>query len=131
MSNKAGTMNPHFVWLFALAAIALGIGGGYATAGLGIKVSSAVFLGTYALAGFMATYLTRAGTGLAVLAFVVASLATAGIYYALVSGMSSSSDGAQIGSFIGAFAAAVALVETLVAGIGGCVAGKRIRGQAA
>ncbi|MFZ5786751.1 MAG: hypothetical protein ACOY3Y_09945, partial [Acidobacteriota bacterium] len=63
MNGKVGALDGKLVWLFALAAVALGIGAAYATSGLGATVSSAVYFGVFAVTGFLATLLTRAKTG--------------------------------------------------------------------
>lgn len=130
MSEKVGTMNSGLVWLFALGAIVLGVAGAYATAGLGAKVSSAVFFFVFAGAGFGATLLTKAKTWMATAAFVLASLLSAGVYYGIASGAMSAEAGAEagmFGAFLGAFIALITLVVSLVAGVSGCVAGARAK----
>ncbi len=140
MNGKVGTLDGKLVWLFALAAVALGIAATYATAGLGAKVSSAVYFGVFAVAGFLATLLTQARTGIAVLAFLVGSVMSAGAYFYVASstvasaagsvaaaGGGDAAVGSALGAFVGAFVAIVTLVVSLVGGIGGCVAGARAK----
>jgi hypothetical protein len=132
MNDKIGTMSSGLVWIFALGALVIGLAGGYATAGLGAKVSSAVFFFAFAATGFGATLLTRAKTWLAAVAFVLASLVAAGAYYGIASSMISSSasagtDAGLFGAFLGAFVALITLIVSLIAGVGGCVAGARAK----
>jgi hypothetical protein len=132
MNDKAGTMSSGLVWAFALGAVVLGVVGGYATAGLGAKVSSAVFFGCFLVGGFLGTFLTKAQTWLASIAFVLASIISAGVYYGVAAGAfeSAGSEGAEagmLGAFVGVFVAAITLVSTLVAGLGGCIAGGRAK----
>ena len=132
MSEKVGTMNGGLVWLFALAAIVLGVLGGYFTAGLGAKVSSAVFFGAFLIAGFLGTLLTRAKTWLAAVAFVLASIISAGVYYGIAAGAVSGAAGdggeaGMLGAFVGLFVAAITLFASLVAGVSGCIAGARAK----
>lgn len=144
MKNKIGKMNGNLVWAFALAAILLGIAGAWLTANMDNKVSTAVYFGVFAACGFLATFLTRSKTGLGVVAFVLASGVAAGIYYVLVSSVFASAttamvsvgDGAQaeaqlagnvMGRAVGLFAAGLTFLASLVAGIGGCIAGAKHR----
>ena len=85
MQNLIGKYSRHTVWLFALGAVPLGIAAAYATAGLGPKVTAAVYAGIVGLAGFASTFTTKARTRGAVLAFLVAALAAAAVYYLVVS----------------------------------------------
>jgi hypothetical protein len=128
--NKAGTMNGGLVWVFALAAVAVGVAGAWATAGLGSTISSAVFFGAFLVAGFLGVFLTRAKTGIAVLAFAAASALTAGIYYTITAGMGGGDEAGGLGAVLGIFFAAIALVVSIVGGISGCVAGARFKGMA-
>jgi hypothetical protein len=141
-------LSAHTTWLFAFGAIATGIAVSYALAGLGQKVTAAVYFGIVALGGFGSTYLTRARTGGAILAFLVGAAVAAGSYYLLVdhifrdattvmsdavSGGQAHAQGvqagAQLGKTMGIFVAAIVFLETIVAGIAGAVAGVKSRGQ--
>ncbi len=144
MTEKIGKLNGNLVWLFALGAVGLGIAGAYITAGMGNTVSSAVYFGVFAVAGFAAMLLTRSKTAVGVLAFVAAAIASAVIYYFLVSSImgeattvmtsavgAKSSEanmvGGVFGTAVGLFAAGFILIASLVSGIGGCIAGARQR----
>jgi hypothetical protein len=133
-----GKLNSNLVWLFALGAILLGVGGGYVTSGMGTKVSTAVFLGVFSIAGFCAAYLTQAGTGKAIGAMVLAAVGTAVIYYFVISAITAKAvdvaamgqggdAGGVMGSFFGGFAAVIVLLETLVAGIAGALVGRKAK----
>jgi hypothetical protein len=141
-------LSPHTTWLFALGSIATGIAASYALQGLGTKVTAAVYFGIVAIGGFASTYLTRAGVGRAVLAFLAAG-AVAGIgYFLLVDHIFSTATtvmgdavsggqahaqaaeaGHQMGKTFGIFIAAMVFLETIVAGIGGAFAGSKARGS--
>jgi hypothetical protein len=137
-------MNPNLIWIFAVGAVALAIVGAWATSSLGTKISGATYFGVFAVAGFAATFLTRAKTGMGVVAFLVAALLSAGVYYYLVSAifsgavetMSTASGadtaaaaaaGTAMGSAMGIFTAIIMLLVSLVAGIGGILAGSKGR----
>jgi hypothetical protein len=148
MTNTNDTkLSPHTTWLFALGSIAAGIAVSYALSGLGQKVTAAVYFGIVAIGGFLSTYLTRAKTGGAVLSFLAAGVVAAGGYYALVShfiggattamgDMASAGSahvqaveaGAKMGQTLGIFVAVIVFLETIVAGIGGAIAGAKSRG---
>lgn len=132
--NHIGSLNPNFVWIFALGATLLGLIGGYATQGMSSSVSSAVYFGVFTVSAFGATLLTSSGIGRAVLAFLVASLLSAGSYYLLVVSMTASvaeglagEAGGTFGALMGAFVAAVVLIGSFVASVTGAVAGGRLR----
>jgi hypothetical protein len=144
MKDKIGRLNGNLVWAFALGAIVLGIAGAWLTANMGNKVSAGVYFGVFAAAGFLSVFLTRSKTGMGVLAFVVAAVASAGIYYFLVSSilseatttMAAAAGGAQgdaqmagnvMGTTMGLFAAGLIFLDTLIAGIGGCIFGAKQR----
>lgn len=144
MKDKIGKLNGSLVWLFALGAILVAMGGAWVTADLGNKVSSAVYFGVFAVCGFLATFLTRARTRVGVAAFFLASAASGVIYYFLVSRVFSQAAttlatasgggaaqahnaGMVLGSAVGLFAAGLIFLASLVAGIGGCVAGAKQR----
>jgi hypothetical protein len=144
MSNTK--LSPHTTWLFAFGSVLVATGLTYAMAGLGTKVTAAVYFGVVALGGFLSTYLTRARVAGAVVAFLaVAAIAAAG-YFVLVdhlfrtatsvatdavSGGAAHAQGADagatMGKFFGIFVAVVVFVETLVAGIGGAACGNAAR----
>jgi len=141
-------LSAHTTWLFSLGSIATGIAASYALNGLGTKVTAAVYFAIVALGGFLSTYLTKARVRGAVLSFITGA-AVAGIaYYFLVanifehtttvmgdavSGGAAHADaakaGAAMGKTFGIFIAAMVFLETIVAGIGGAVAGGKVRGQ--
>jgi len=142
-----GKLSPHTTWLFAFGSIAAGIATSYALSGLGSKVTAAVYFGLVAIGGFLSTYLTRAKTGGAILSFLVAAVVAAGSYYFLVShitaqvttqmgDMTSAGQahaqavdaGSKMGQTFGIFVAIIVFLETIVAGIGGAVAGAKSRG---
>jgi hypothetical protein len=144
MRDKIGKLNGNLVWAFALGAIVLGIAAAWLTAGMGNKVSAAVYFGVFAAAGFLSVFLTRSKTGVGVLAFGVAAVASGLIYYFIVSSIISgataematavggaaddaSKAGSVMGSTMGLFAAGLIFLDTLVAGIGGCLVGAKQR----
>jgi hypothetical protein len=124
-------LSQHTSWLFAFGSIAAGIAVSYALAGLGQKVTAAVYFAIVALGGFGATYLTRARVGGAILTFFVAAAVAGGAYYLLVEELFSaaSSKLSDVGRTMGIFVAAIVFLETLVAGIAGSVAGVAARGK--
>lgn len=148
MTNNTDTkLSPHTTWLFAIGSIAAGIAVSYALSGLGQKATAAIYFGIVAIGGFCSTYLTRAKTGGAILSFLAGGVVAAGSYYALVShfvhaatttmgDMASAGQahaqaaqaGAQMGQTLGIFVAVIVFLETIVAGIGGAVAGAKSRG---
>jgi hypothetical protein len=147
MTNTDSKLSKHTTWLFAFGAVAAGIAASYALSGLGQKASAAIYFGIVAIGGFLSTYLTKARTRGAVLSFGVASIAAAGGYYLLVDYMFRTATtvmtdvasngaahaqgvqaGAQMGHTFGMFVAAIVFLETIVAGIGGAVAGAKSRG---
>lgn len=143
MSNDT-KLSAHTTWLFSFGAIAAGIGASYATAGFGQKVTAAVYFAIVAIGGFASTYLTKARVRGAVLSFLTAGAVAAVAYYFLVSSLFSTavtavSDvggnhaesvkaGAAMGKTFGIFVAAIVFVESIVAGIGGAIAGDKARG---
>lgn len=134
--NRIGSLNPNFVWIFALGATLLGVVSGYATQGASASVASAVYFGIFTASAFGATLLTSSGVGRAVLAFLVASLLSAGGYYFVVASTAAAAtealggggEGAgMMGAFMGGFVAVVVLIGTFVAGVTGAIAGGRFR----
>lgn len=133
--NRIGSMNPNFVWLFALGATLLGVVSGFVTQGASASVASAVYFGIFTASAFGATLLTSSGVGRTILAFLVASLLSAGGYYFVVASTAEAAtealgggEGAgMMGAFMGGFVAVVVLIGTFVAGVTGAVAGGRFR----
>lgn len=144
MSNDT-KLSPHTVWLFSFGAVAAGIATSYATSGLGQKVTAAVYFAIVAIGGFAATYLTKARVRGAVLAFLTAGAVAAIAYYFLISSVFSTATqvvadaggahaqgaqaGAKLGNTLGIFVAVIVFLETIVAGIGGAIAGDKARGS--
>lgn len=143
MKDKIGKLNGNLVWVFAAGAIVLGIAAAWVTASMSNKVSAAVYFGVFAGAGFLSVFLTKSKTGVGVIAFVVAAAASALIYYIIV--MSAFAEatttmvtaagaaeeagkaGAAMGTTMGLFAAGIIFLDTLIAGIGGCIVGAKQR----
>jgi hypothetical protein len=138
MQNNFGKLASGFVWLFALAAVLLGIAGAYATADFGSTVSSAVYFGIFAIAGFAGAAFTKAKGLASVGAFLLAACLAAGAYYwvtmqtvaeatnALGAGGEA---GGMLGAAIGIFVAVITFVVSLTGGIGGVMVGLRARKQ--
>ncbi|MCU0675211.1 MAG: hypothetical protein MUE69_20760 [Myxococcota bacterium] len=135
--NRIGSLNPNFVWLFALGATLLGVVSGYVTQGASASVASAVYFGIFTASAFGATLLTSSGVGRTVLAFLIASLLSAGGYYFVVASTTQAAtealgggEGAgMMGAVMGGFVAGVVLLGTFVAGVTGAVAGGRFRAK--
>lgn len=133
--NRIGTLNPNFVWIFALGATLLGVVSGFVTQGMSASVSSAVYFGIFTASAFGAMLLTSSGVGRALLAFLVASLVSAGGYYFLVASVTAAATdalgageaGEAMGSVMGGFVAIVVLLGTFIAGLTGTIAGGRFR----
>jgi hypothetical protein len=148
MTNSGKQLSSHTIWLFAFGSIAAGIAASYALSGLGQKVTAAVYFGLVAIGGFGSTYLTNARIRGGVLAFLIAG-AVAGVSYfflvdhifrtittATVDATSMGQAHAQgvdmgnaFGKTFGIFAGAMVFLETIVAGIGGAVAGSKAKGS--
>ena len=141
-------LSPHTAWLFAFGSIAAGIASSYALSGLGQKVTAAVYFAIVAIGGFASTYMTRARVRGAVLTFLTGAAVAAVAYYFLVSsvfthattiatdavsGGAATAEGAKAGAAMGKtfgiFIGAMVFLETIIAGIGGAVAGAKVRGQ--
>ena len=132
-------LSPHTTWLFAFGSIAAGIATSYALSGLGQKVTAAVYFAIVAIGGFGSIYWTRARVRGAVLAFFTAAAVAAVSYYFLVNSMFTQATtaltngegakaGAQLGNVFGIFVGVIVFLETIVAGIGGAIAGGKARG---
>jgi len=141
-------LSPHTAWLFAFGSIAAGIASSYALSGLGQKVTAAVYFAIVAIGGFASTYMTRARVRGAVLTFFTGAAVAAVAYYFLVSSVfthattiatdavsagqataEGAKAGAAMGKTFGIFIGAMVFLETIIAGIGGAVAGAKTRGQ--
>ena len=139
-------LSAHTSWLFAFGSIAAAIGVSYALSGLGQKASAAIYFAVVASGGFLSTYMTRARLGGAIATFLVGAAIAAFAYFELVqhlmaAGVSAMADvtsagqahaegveaGATMGKMFGIFVAVVIFLETIVAGIGGAIAGAKSR----
>lgn len=147
-TNDSNKLSAHTAWLFAFGSIATGIVASYALSGLGQKVTAAVYFAIVAIGGFASTYLTRARVRGAVLTFFTGAAVAAVAYFFLVSSLFETATtvaadaasggtataegakaGAAMGKTFGIFVAVIVFLETIVAGIGGAVAGSKVRGQ--
>jgi hypothetical protein len=140
-STSTQKLAPAFAWLFAAAAVVLGFGSGYLTSGMGWKVSSAVFFGIFFIGGAAATYATRAKTGMAILAFILAAVVVAAAYYLVIAHIASTAANAvgadaqgkqaasTMGNIMGSFVAVIAFIDTLIAGIAGCIVGGKLKNR--
>jgi hypothetical protein len=141
-------LSPHTTWLFAFGSIAAGIMSSYALSGLGTKVTAAVYFAIVAAGGFASTYLTSARVRGAVLAFILGAAVAGVAYFMLVNSLfhhattlagdavssgaahaQADAAGAAMGKTFGIFIGAIVFLETIIAGIGGAVAGGKARGQ--
>jgi len=146
MTTTTTKLSPSTVWLFAFGSTLAGIGASYAASGFGQKAAAAVYFAVVAIGGFGSTYLTRARVRGAVLAFLATAAVAAIAYFFLVDYIfrtattviaDAASTGAQhaqnveagakMGKMFGIFVAAIVFLETIVAGIGGAVAGGKAR----
>ena len=147
MNDYAAKFPATFVGLFAIVAVALAIGSGYATADMGQTVGLAIYFAIFAIAGFASSFATKAGKGMAILAMIAAALVTGACYYGIVSstmaeatealstGVGAEGDqaaeaGGILGTFMGVVVAVVAMGDALVAGIGGAIAGAKAKERA-
>jgi len=140
-------LSKHTTWLFSFGAVAAGIVASYALQGLGTKVTAAVYFAIVAIGAFASTYLTQARVRGALLSFFSAAAVAAVAYFFLVSHVFESATtmtadaisngqataegakaGATLGKTFGIFVAVMVFLETMVAGIGGAIAGKKARG---
>ena len=146
MTTSTTKLSSHTVWLFSFGAVLAAIGASYAVAGFGQKAAAAVYFAVVAIGGFASTYQTRARVRGAVLAFLTAASLAAVAYFFLVdqvfrtattavadaaSGGAAKAQGAEAGAkfgqIFGVFVAAIVFLETIVAGIGGAIAGSKAR----
>jgi hypothetical protein len=144
--------SPSFQWIFALAAIVLGVAVAFATKSMSPKVTAAVYGAVVASAGFAASYATTAKLRSTVGIFFLASVVVGIGYYFLVSHFahaamdsftdvtvaaggnpSAKANGAQaagvMGNFFGIVAGAVGFIETFVGGVVGAMAGHKFKEQ--
>jgi len=139
MNDKIGKLNAHWVWLFALGAVLLSLGGAYATAGLGAKVSSAVYFGVFLFSGFAATVLTKAKAAMSLAAVLGASILSAASYYFIAmqavadatGAMGAAEAGGMLGAALGIFVAVITFFVSAAGGVSGALAGLRARKQLA
>jgi len=129
-------LSPHLVWLFALVAVAGGLGVAYLTAHMGWKASAAALglvVGALACAG---GFFTRASPVQAIAPFVVGGAGVAAAYYVVIKQVMTASAslvgaGAGAANGFGGTAAilfsGIILVDVLVAGIGGAIVGMKLR----
>ncbi|MBP9086263.1 MAG: hypothetical protein KBG15_09090 [Kofleriaceae bacterium] len=152
MENLRNRFAPSATWLFALAAIVLGVGAAFATKNMPPKIAAGVYAAIVAVAGFGAGFMTRARLRSTVGVFFVAAVIVGVGYFFLVShvfstaittvtdttvaaggNVAAKANGAQaasfMGKFFGIFAGIVGFLETLVVGIGGAVAGSKLKEQ--
>ncbi len=146
MSNQK--LSSHMVWVFALVAVAAGIGASYAASGLGQKAAAAIYFALVAVGGFASTYLTKARVRGAVAAFLTVGAIAAVTYFFLINSIVSQATtvvadaasggqahaqgaqaGATFGKMFGIMVGAVVFVETIIAGITGAVVGDKSRGR--
>jgi hypothetical protein len=129
-------LSPHFVWLFALVAVAGGVGIAYLTAPHGYKVTAGAVFAFVGLLACASAWLTRASTLGVIGPWIIASLGLAVVYFVVVKrvlGGAASELGVSgaaadsLGGTVAAVFAGVVLVDALVASIGGAVFGIKLR----
>lgn len=138
MNERLGKHGAGYVWLFALAALVVGAGAAYVTGGLGAKVSSAVYFGVFVISGFASTALTKANAVMSILAFQASSVASAAAYYWVTalamaeatSALGAADAGGMLGAAVGLFVAVITFFVSAAGGVGGSLAGVRVRRQA-
>jgi hypothetical protein len=148
MEKLVEKFSSRMVWLYALGAVAVGIGLSLALQGVSGKASAAAFGGVMVLAGVLSTLTTKASTGRAILVFLVTGVLAAIAAYVVVSQVIGSATtqlataaslgkqqvaaahaGGVMGTFFGVFAAIVALLETFIGGLIGALVGARMKAQ--
>lgn len=137
MNDKVNKLGAGYVWLFALGAVLLGAGSAYATAGLGAKVSSGIYFAIFLFSGFAATMLTKAKALVSVGAFLLASIASAGAYYWVTmqtmadaaNTLGAGEAGGMLGAALGIFVAIATFGVSASGGVGGVIAGSRVKRQ--
>lgn len=143
---KPGNFDSKMVWLFMLGGVAIASGLAFASVG-GAAITAAIFT----VFGFLSTFLTRAGKGLAFGAWFLGSLLTAVATFVAVmmvtdaaaaeamagsdldqTGAAVASAGASaLGGAIGVFGAVSAFFVALVPSVAGLFVGASVRGKAA
>jgi hypothetical protein len=150
MANP-GQKSSGLAWLFAFGSVvvALLINVLANKLSLPTSVTYGLYVGVIGAAGVAAVYLTRAGAGIGIVAFLVASIAMAIGTYVLVSMAASeiastavtSTDGsasiqlnqgaaATVGAIAGVFVAVVNFFVTFGAGLTGCLIGSSMKKKA-
>lgn len=125
---------PHFAWLFAAGAVALGVVFSFVFANKGWTYVSASVGLSFAAAGVASALLTRATKAQALLPMIVAGLGVGVVAYITIkSALSAVSDiggAAATGvTILAVWATLKVLGVTLVAGIGGVLGGFQLRGK--
>lgn len=125
---------PHFAWLFALGAIALGTVFAIVLANKGWSIVAPTVGLTFAAAGVASSYLTRASKPQAIIPMVVAGLGVGivtfiSIKHALQALSSLDGSLATGVTILAAVATLKVLGVTLVAGVGGALGGFQLRGK--
>jgi hypothetical protein len=137
MNDKVNKLGAGYVWLFALGAVLLGAASAYATAGLGAKVSSAVYFAIFLFSGFGATVLTKANALVSAGVFLLASIVSAAAYYWVTmqtmadaaNALGAADAGGMLGAALGIFVAIVTFGVSASGGVGGVIAGSRVKKQ--
>jgi len=135
MNEKIGKLNAGWVWAFALGAVVLGVGLAYATSGLGPKVSSAAYFGTFLVSGFAAAAFTKAKALISLSAFLLGSLISAAAYYFVTlaavaettQALGAAEAGGALGAALGVFVAVITFLVSAAGGVSGVLAGVRAR----
>jgi hypothetical protein len=139
MNDRVGKLGAGYVWLFALGAVLVGAASGYVTAGMDAKIAQGIFLAIFAGAGFASTVLTKAKALVSVGAFLVASAGSAVAYYWMAAqamaeatgALGAAEAGGVLGAAVGLFVAVITFVVSATGGVGGALAGLRLRKQLA
>jgi hypothetical protein len=150
---RAGTKSAGLAWAIAFGSVvmALLVNILASKVNLPTSVTYGLYVGIVGAAGAMAVYLTRAGAGQGILAFLVASLVMAVGTYVILSmavsaaasdiAASAGTDGTKItlnqgaadtiGAIAGVVVAVVNLIVTFGAGLTGCLIGSSMKKKAA
>ncbi|HEY4180324.1 MAG TPA: hypothetical protein VGM90_25955 [Kofleriaceae bacterium] len=147
MNNSTSSkLSPGFAWLFALLSLVVGAGLSFAFKGLGSKAMGGAYFASLVVGGFLATYMTRAKTGGAVLAFLTLAGGAAAAYYLVIAKLfstvaeaaptaGSAADVAAtkafeaVGNGIGIFVAVIVFFATFIPGTIGASVGSSVRGK--
>ena len=156
--SKAGTKSGGLAWLFAFGSVALALGVDWLGSSMHLpnSVQYGLFVAIIGAAAYLSVYLTRASTGMGILAFFVASIAFAIGTYFLVAALvaqatnaltttvttaagagtdanaqqAAAAFGGAFGALAGILVAVVNAVITIAAGITGAVIGGRAKKKA-